>query len=150
MTTNQYKGRTGLDRVIKATGYSMTGLRMAYRGESAFRQEVWLAVVMIPAAFWLGTTWIEVAVLAGTVMLVLGAHDKGAGLAVVAMGKFGGDELNYASDIDVMFVGDGPHRGPLEAAIAALPPRRRRAYVTMISQRSAAPVEALEKFFQRS
>jgi [glutamine synthetase] adenylyltransferase / [glutamine synthetase]-adenylyl-L-tyrosine phosphorylase len=29
-------------------------------------------------------------------------------LAVVAMGKFGGDELNYASDIDVMFVGDGP------------------------------------------
>lgn len=71
MTTNQYKGRTGLDRVIKATGYSMTGLRMAYRGESAFRQEVWLAVVMIPAAFWLGTTWIEVAVLAGTVMLVL-------------------------------------------------------------------------------
>lgn len=71
MSTNQYKGRTGLDRVIKATGYSMAGLRMAYRGESAFRQEVWLAVVMIPAAFWVGTTWIEVALLAGTVMLVM-------------------------------------------------------------------------------
>lgn len=71
MTTNQYKGSTGLDRVIKATGYSMAGLRMAYRGESAFRQEVWLAVAMIPAAFWIGTTWIEVAALAGTVMLVL-------------------------------------------------------------------------------
>ena len=49
----------------------MAGLRMAYRGESAFRQEVWLAVVMIPAAFWVGTTWIEVALLAGTVMLVM-------------------------------------------------------------------------------
>ena len=71
MSTNQYKGRTGLDRVIKATGYSMAGLRMAYRGESAFRQEVWLAVVMIPAAFWVGTTWIEVALLVGTVMLVM-------------------------------------------------------------------------------
>ncbi|HOX69341.1 MAG: diacylglycerol kinase [Rhizobacter sp.] len=71
MTTNQYKGRTGLDRVLKATGYSLSGLRIAYRGESAFRQEVWLAVVLLPAAFWLGTTWIEVAALAGTVMLVL-------------------------------------------------------------------------------
>jgi diacylglycerol kinase (ATP) len=71
MTTNQYKGRTGFDRVRRATGYSIAGLRMAYCGESAFRQEVWLAVVMLPAAFWIGTTWIEVAVLAGTVMLVL-------------------------------------------------------------------------------
>ena len=35
----------------------------------------------------------------------------GCRLAVVAMGKFGGDELNYASDIDVMFVGDGPPDG---------------------------------------
>lgn len=71
MTTNQYKGRTGLDRVMRATGYSMAGLRSAYRGESAFRQEVWLAGGMLPAAFWVGTTWIEVVALSGTVMLVL-------------------------------------------------------------------------------
>ncbi|MDL2337445.1 MAG: diacylglycerol kinase [Pseudomonadota bacterium] len=69
--TNPYKGRTGLDRVLRATGYSMAGLKTAYRGESAFRQEVWLAVVMLSTAFWLGNTWIEVAVLAGSVMLVL-------------------------------------------------------------------------------
>ena len=37
--TNPHKGRTGLDRVIRATGYSLEGLTMAYRGESAFRQE---------------------------------------------------------------------------------------------------------------
>ncbi len=29
-------------------------------------------------------------------------------LAVIGMGKLGGYELNYSSDIDVMFVGDGP------------------------------------------
>ena len=40
--TNPFKGRTGIDRVIRATGYSIDGLRTAYRGESAFRQEFWL------------------------------------------------------------------------------------------------------------
>jgi len=69
--TNPHKGRTGLDRVIRATGYSMAGLSTAYRGESAFRQEFWLAVVLVPTAFWVGRGWIEVALLVGSVMLVL-------------------------------------------------------------------------------
>ncbi|MBE2241656.1 MAG: diacylglycerol kinase [Burkholderiaceae bacterium] len=69
--TNPHKGRTGLSRVLHATGHSLAGLRAAYRHESAFRQELWLAVVLIPAAFWLGRTWIEVALLAGTVLVVL-------------------------------------------------------------------------------
>ena len=69
--SNPHKGRTGLDRIMRATAYSIDGLVTAYRGESAFRQEFWLAVVMLPAAFWLGRNWIEVALLAGTVMLVL-------------------------------------------------------------------------------
>jgi glutamate-ammonia-ligase adenylyltransferase len=38
------------------------------------------------------------------------------GLAVVAMGKYGGEELNYASDVDVLFVGEGDVRGPLALA----------------------------------
>lgn len=69
--SNPFKGRTGLDRVVRATGYSIAGLQIAYRGESAFRQEAWLAAVLLPAAFWLGRTWVEVAMLAGSVMLVL-------------------------------------------------------------------------------
>ena len=69
--TNPHKGRTGIDRVIHATGYSVAGLTTAYRGESAFRQEFWLAVVMLPLAFWLGRGWVETALLLGTVMLVL-------------------------------------------------------------------------------
>jgi len=69
--TNPHKGRTGLDRIIRATGYSFAGLSTAYRGESAFRQEFWLAVVLVPLAFWIGRGWVETALLAGSVLLVL-------------------------------------------------------------------------------
>ena len=69
--TNPHKGRTGLDRVMRATGYSMAGLAAAYRGESAFRQEFWLAAVLLPFAFWIGRGWVEVAMLEGSLMLVL-------------------------------------------------------------------------------
>lgn len=69
--TNPYKGRTGLDRIVRAAGYSLDGLQIAYRGESAFRQEVWAAAVLLPAAFWLGTTWVEIALLVGSLWLVL-------------------------------------------------------------------------------
>jgi diacylglycerol kinase (ATP) len=69
--SNPHKGRTGFDRVIRATGYSIEGLATAYRGESAFRQESWIAAVLLPLAFWVGRGWVEVALLAGTVLLVL-------------------------------------------------------------------------------
>jgi diacylglycerol kinase (ATP) len=68
---NPHKGRTGLDRIRHAAGYSLQGLTGAYRHESAFRQELWLAALMLPLAFWLGRTWVEVALLAGSVMLVM-------------------------------------------------------------------------------
>ncbi len=71
MKSNPHKGRTGLNRIIHAAGYSMAGLKAAYNGESAFRQETWLAVVLVPLAFWVGQTWIEVALLAGSVLIVM-------------------------------------------------------------------------------
>ena len=71
MLTNPHKGRGGFDRMLRATGYSIEGLKTAYRGESAFRQESFLALLMLPAAFILGGTWLEVVVLAGSVLLVL-------------------------------------------------------------------------------
>src|SRR4051812_2848267 len=71
MMINPHKGRSGFERMMRATGYSIEGLKTAYRGESAFRQESFLAMVMLPAAFILGGTWIEVAVLGGSVLLVL-------------------------------------------------------------------------------
>lgn len=69
--TNPHKGRTGLDRIRHAAGYSMDGMVSAYRSESAFRQELWLAAVLIPLAFWVGQTWIETALLAGSVVMVM-------------------------------------------------------------------------------
>ena len=68
---NPHKGRTGLDRIVRATGYSAQGLAAAYRGESAFRQEFWVATVLLPTSFWLGSNWTEVALLAGAALLVL-------------------------------------------------------------------------------
>jgi diacylglycerol kinase (ATP) len=70
-TTNPYKGRTGLDRIVRATGYSWSGLRAAYGNESAFRQEAWLFVATLPLAVWLGRSWLEVLLLTGSVWLVL-------------------------------------------------------------------------------
>ena len=49
-----YKGKTGLRRVCNALGYSLAGLAAAYRNEDAFRQEVLLAVILVPLAFYLG------------------------------------------------------------------------------------------------
>ncbi len=69
--TSEFKGRTGVDRIVHATRNSFNGLWAAYSGESAFRQETWLAVIMLPTAFWLGRNAIEVALLAATVVLVL-------------------------------------------------------------------------------
>lgn len=70
-SSNPHKGRTGFDRVVHAAGYSLQGLRSAYRHESAFRQELWLAALLLPLALWLGRGWVEVALLAGSVVLVL-------------------------------------------------------------------------------
>ena len=69
--TNPHKGRTGIDRLVRAFGYSMAGFATAFRNESAFRQEVALSVVLLPASFWLGRTWVEIALLAGSVLLVM-------------------------------------------------------------------------------
>jgi diacylglycerol kinase (ATP) len=68
---NPHKGRTGLDRVLQATRHSARGLVAAWRHECAFRQEALLALPLLPAALWLGTTWAERAVLIGSVLLVL-------------------------------------------------------------------------------
>jgi diacylglycerol kinase (ATP) len=67
---NPQKLRTGWRRMAHAFGYSLAGLRAGW-GETAFRQEALAALVMLPAAWWLGNTWTEVSLLAGTVLLVM-------------------------------------------------------------------------------
>ena len=49
-------GRTGMTRIFYATGYSFKGIKAAWTHEAAFRQELTLMILMLPAAFWLGQT----------------------------------------------------------------------------------------------
>lgn len=64
-------GNTGITRIIKALGFSMKGLKASWQHESAFRQETMLAMVMLPAAFWLARTPAELMLLIMTLFLVV-------------------------------------------------------------------------------
>ena len=69
-----FKSTGGARRILNALRYSWQGLKAAVKYEAAFRQELALAVLMIPAAFFLGRTTVEVFFLVGTVVMVLAAE----------------------------------------------------------------------------
>lgn len=69
-TVNPQKARKGLSRVWYAFGYSLAGLKAGWY-EAAFRQEAIASVILLPAAFWLGNSWVETVLLAGTVVLIM-------------------------------------------------------------------------------
>lgn len=71
MTESPFKGKTGLRRILNAFGYSLAGLRAAYTCEDAFRQEVWLALLLVPLALWLPASGVGHALMVGSVLLVL-------------------------------------------------------------------------------
>ena len=66
-----FKGKTGLQRVLNAAGYSWAGLTTAFRHEDAFRQELYLALLLIPLALILGDSGIERALMIAAVLGVL-------------------------------------------------------------------------------
>lgn len=68
---NPHKGNKGITRAFRAAINSWNGLVFAVKEESAFRQELTLAAVLIPLSFFLPISAIEHAVLFGSVILVL-------------------------------------------------------------------------------
>jgi diacylglycerol kinase (ATP) len=64
----------GPDRIVKATKWSLQGLRAAWLYESSFRLEVYLLMVLTPLALWLGQNAIERALMIGSCLLVLSAE----------------------------------------------------------------------------
>ncbi len=66
-----YKGKTGIVRLVNAFKYSCAGLRAAYRHEDAFRQEILMAVILLPLAFWLESRMFARALLIACVLLVI-------------------------------------------------------------------------------
>ncbi|WAJ35569.1 diacylglycerol kinase [Pseudomonas sp. GOM7] len=65
------KGRRGLRRILDASGYSLAGLRAAYTGEAAFRQLVWLNLLLLPLACLVDVSRTERALLILVPMLAL-------------------------------------------------------------------------------
>ena len=63
--------RTGLQRLIYAAGYSIQGLKTAWRNETAFRQEVILFIVLAPTALWLGPDAGQRALMIFSLLMVL-------------------------------------------------------------------------------
>ena len=66
-----HKGKTGLRRVWNALHYSLAGLRAAFKHEDAFRQEVFLAAVLIPLALLLPASGMGHALMIAAVLLVM-------------------------------------------------------------------------------
>ena len=66
-----FKGKRGLARIVQAFFNSLAGLADAWRHESAFRQEILLAAVLVPCACIVPANAVERALLIGSVLLVL-------------------------------------------------------------------------------
>src|ERR1041385_4095205 len=66
-----YKGQTGLRRILSATRNSLEGFAAAVRHEDAFRQELIMAALFVPAGLWLGRNGLERAILVAAVLFVL-------------------------------------------------------------------------------
>ena len=63
--------KTGIARLIAATGYSAAGLRAVFRSEEAFRLEVYALLVLAPLGLWLGKGGVEKSLLVGSLVFVL-------------------------------------------------------------------------------
>ena len=78
-----YKGKTGIKRIWNAMLYSFDGFTAAFRHEGAFRQEVFLAILLIPAAFYLPVNGAARAQLIASVLLVMIVELLNSGIEAV-------------------------------------------------------------------
>jgi glutamate-ammonia-ligase adenylyltransferase len=135
----------GLQRTLLAAVEGVTGrtgydaLRVAYR-----RLLLMLAARDLAGDVEVDEVAAELADLAGATLgaaLRLAAAETGVGddvrLAVIGMGKCGGRELNYVSDVDVIFVAE-----PADQAASALAAAMMRACSEVTSEGTIWPVDA--------
>lgn len=85
-----YSGNTGLTRIVKAVGFSWQGLKSTFVNEAAFRQELFLAMILIPLAIWLGETAIQMALMISSVILLLIVEILNSAIEAV-VDRFGGE-----------------------------------------------------------
>ena len=90
-----YSGNTGFTRIMKAAGYSWQGIKDAYKYEAAFRQETWLALVLIPLAIYVAENATQLALMISSVLLVMLVEILNSAVEAV-VDRFG-DELHELS-----------------------------------------------------
>jgi diacylglycerol kinase (ATP) len=88
-------GATGFKRIINAAGYSWAGLKAAYTNEAAFRQELWLVIVLSPIALIFGPSYADKAVLLASLVFILIIEILNSALEAV-VDRFG-DEIHPLS-----------------------------------------------------
>ena len=54
-----YKGTSGLQRILNATGYSLAGFKAAFQNEAAFRQIILINSMLIPLSFFMPVSRVE-------------------------------------------------------------------------------------------
>lgn len=65
------KGKTGIKRIFNATGYSIAGFKAAFRLEAAFRQIIFLNIILIPMTFFMNITSVEQALMVAVCLLAI-------------------------------------------------------------------------------
>jgi len=88
-------GATGITRIINAAGYSWSGLKAAYTNEAAFRQELWLVIVLTPVAITFGPSYADKAILLASLVFILLIEILNSALEAV-VDRFG-DEIHPLS-----------------------------------------------------
>jgi diacylglycerol kinase (ATP) len=83
-------GNTGITRWVKALGFTWLGIKAAYKHEEAFRQEIWLLIVAVPLAIWLGDNGIEITLMIGSILLLLIVELLNSAIEAV-VDRFGGE-----------------------------------------------------------
>jgi diacylglycerol kinase (ATP) len=94
------QGPQGLERIINATKYSLKGLTKSFQNEAAFRQELFLVMILLPIGLWLGDTGIEKAILTLVLIIVLIVELLNTAIEA-AIDRFGGEHhklSGYAKD----------------------------------------------------
>ena len=85
-------GTTGITRIINAAGYSWLGFKAAFQHEAAFRQELALCAVLVPAALYFGPSWSDKALLIASLVFILLVEILNSALEAV-VDRFG-DEIH--------------------------------------------------------
>lgn len=69
--SSPFKGKTGLKRILNATSYSMAGFKAAFQHEEAFRQIVWINIILIPLSFYVAVSRVEQALMIAVCLLAI-------------------------------------------------------------------------------